>query len=199
MPPTRYFFLYKPYLMLPQFSPVQGKQTLANIPFKFPKDVYPVGRLDADSEGLLLLTNDTRVNHRLLNPDARHPRAYLVQVEGEIKSSDCERISQGVIISVDGKKYKTKPCKAEPVEEPDFLPERIPPIRFRKSVSDSWLKLTLTEGKNRQVRKMTASVGFPTLRLVRYSIGDITIVGLQSGQVEELDGRAFYKMLSLGG
>jgi 23S rRNA pseudouridine2457 synthase len=149
--------------------------------------VYPVGRLDADSEGLLLLTNDKQLNHRLLNPKFRHNRTYYVQVEGELTNEACQKLTQGVTISVDGKPYHTLPADARPLAEPD-LPARNPPIRYRASIPTSWLAISLHEGKNRQVRKMTAAVGFPTLRLVRWAIENLTAEGMAPRDVRELSG-----------
>lgn len=180
-----HFLLYKPYNMLSQFSREGDKLTLADLDFTFPGDVYPVGRLDADSEGLLLLTSDTSLNHRLLNPRFRHNRTYYVQVEGTLTDDACRQLSVGVRISVDGKPYRTLPADARPLAEP-ALPERNPPIRYRSSIPTSWLSITLREGKNRQVRRMTAAVGFPTLRLVRWAIEDLTAEGMTSGQVRSL-------------
>lgn len=180
-----YFLIYKPNLMLSQFSREGEKMTLADLAFDFPADVYPVGRLDADSEGLLLLTNDKQLNHRLLNPKFRHNRTYYVQVEGALTDDACQKLSQGITISVDGKAYHTLPADARPLIEP-VLPERHPPIRYRASIPTSWLSISLHEGKNRQVRKMTAAVGFPTLRLVRWAIEELTAEGMVPGQVREL-------------
>ncbi|WP_245877727.1 pseudouridine synthase [Spirosoma fluviale] len=171
--------------MLSQFSKEGHKQTLADLGFDFPTDVYPVGRLDADSEGLLLLTNDKQLNHRLLNPKFRHNRTYHVQVEGALTDEACQRLSEGVTISVDGKAYDTLPGKAIRIEEPN-LPERNPPIRFRASIPTSWLSISLHEGKNRQVRKMTAAVGFPTLRLVRWAIESLTADDMMPGDIRQL-------------
>ncbi|GAB4050982.1 pseudouridine synthase [Spirosoma litoris] len=180
-----YFLIYKPYLMLSQFSREGDKQTLADLDFDFPTDVYPVGRLDADSEGLLLLTNDKQLNHRLLNPKFRHNRTYYVQVDGALTEVACQQLRQGVTISVDGKAYRTLPADARIIAEPG-LPERNPPIRYRATIPTSWLSISLHEGKNRQVRKMTAAVGFPTLRLVRWAIESLTAEGMVPGQVREL-------------
>ena len=180
-----YFLIYKPYLMLSQFSQEGDKPTLANLAYDFPNDVYPVGRLDADSEGLLLLTNDKELNHRLLNPKFRHNRTYFVQVEGALTIEACQQLSRGVPISVDGKTYHTLPCNAQIITEP-VLPERNPPIRYRASIPTSWLAISLHEGKNRQVRKMTAAVGFPTLRLVRWAIETLTAERMTPGQVQKL-------------
>ena len=161
------------------------KLTLADLKFDFPGDVYPVGRLDADSEGLLLLTNDKQLNHRLLNPKFHHHRTYYVQVEGELTDEACQKLAEGVTISVDGKPYRTLPADARSVDEPT-LPVRTPPIRYRASIPTSWLAISLHEGKNRQVRKMTAAVGFPTLRLVRWAIESLTADGMVPGDVREL-------------
>jgi 23S rRNA pseudouridine2457 synthase len=166
----------KPYDVLSQFTQDHpGQHTLAE--FNLPKDVYAAGRLDRDSEGLLLLTNDGMMIKRLLDPDHGHQRTYLAQVEGEISDTALRELETGVRIGG----YRTKPAKAERIDTPD-INERVPPVRFRKSIPTSWIRLTLTEGKNRQVRKMTAAVGFPTLRLIRESIGELTLNGLQPGE-----------------
>jgi 23S rRNA pseudouridine2457 synthase len=183
----RYFLFYKPYQVLTQFSAEGEKKTLAHFFKNIPKDVYPVGRLDFDSEGLLLLSNDKKLTQQLLEPRNKHERTYYVQVEGILDEIARQKLEQGVEINVDGALYKTLPSKARIIEAEPRLPERNPPIRFRKNIPTSWLALTLCEGKNRQVRKMTAVVGFPTLRLVRYSIGAFNIEGWDSGQIEELD------------
>lgn len=164
-----------------QFSPEGDKQTLAHYMPDIPKDVYPVGRLDFDSEGLLLLTNDKRLTHKLLEPRHAHKRTYYVQVEGAITKDALQQLSNGVIISIDGKQHHTQRATATLLEHEPILPDRNPPIRYRKEIPTSWIALTLTEGKNRQVRRMTAAVGFPTLRLVRYAIGGVTIDALQPG------------------
>lgn len=182
--------------MLSQFTAEAGHKSLADIDFTFPKDVYPVGRLDADSEGLLLLTNDKRVNSKLLEPSNKHVRKYLVQVEGEINEDALEKLSGGVKISEKGKEYLTMPSVVNKVEEP-ILPERNPPVRFRKNIPTSWIELSLHEGKNRQVRKMTAAVGFPTLRLVRLSIEGVKLDRIEDGYVVELNKSDFYKRLKL--
>lgn len=182
----RYFLLYKPYDTLSQFSREGDKLTLADLEFTFPDDVYPVGRLDADSEGLLLLTNDKQLNHRLLNPKFRHNRTYYVQVEGVLTDEACQKLTQGITISIDGKPYHTLPADARPLVPAPDLPARNPPIRYRASIPASWLAISLHEGKNRQVRRMTAAVGFPTLRLVRWAIESLTAEGMAPGDVREL-------------
>lgn len=176
-----YFIFFKPYQVLSQFSPEGDKQTLSDFFPGIAKDVYPVGRLDYDSEGLLVLTNDKALTHRLLDPGFAHRRTYWVQVEGSITTEAIQKLEHGVLINVNGKQYKTQPAGAEIFSLAPDLPDRNPPIRFRKNIPTSWISLTLTEGKNRQVRRMTAAVGFPTLRLIRYSIGKITIDGMQPG------------------
>lgn len=196
----QYYLIYKPFGMLSQFTREGDHQTLADIDFTFAKDMYPVGRLDADSEGLLLLTNDNFLKTKLLEPRNRHTRTYYVQVEGEVTEEACRQLVNGVTISVNGKQYKTLPAEASMIEEPQ-LPERDPPIRFRKNIPTSWLALTLHEGKNRQVRRMTAAVGFPTLRLVRWSIGKISLADMEAnfpkpGDVWEVtpkEARLFYE------
>jgi len=182
----QYYIFYKPYEVLSQFSPDGDKKTLAHYLSHLAKDIYPVGRLDYDSEGLLLLTNDKALTHQLLEPSFAHQRTYYVQVEGNITDDSLAQLSKGVSININGKQHKTKPAIAKRIEEPS-LPERNPPIRYRKNIPTSWISLTLTEGKNRQVRRMTAAVNFPTLRLVRYSIGKVTIGDMQPGDVLELD------------
>ena len=189
-----YFIIYKPYLVLSQFSAMDGKQTLADY-FQVPKDVYPIGRLDYDSEGLLILTNDKQLNNRLLNPFFAHEREYWVQVDGAITPEAVGQLQKGTFINIDGKQYRTKPCKAMLFTEPPIVPERNPPIRFRKEIPAPWLQLTLKEGKNRQVRKMTASVGYPTLRLIRYRIEKLTIDALQPGEMISIGQKDIYKLL----
>src|SRR5690348_3941196 len=135
----RYFIIYKPYLVLTQFTSQLNKQTLANY-FPVPKNIYPVGRLDEDSEGLLILTNDENLNHRLLNPAFAHEREYWVQVEGVISQKAVMQLQQGVQININGKLYKTKHCSVSIFNTEALLPERNPPIRFRKNISTSWIK-----------------------------------------------------------
>jgi len=191
----QYFIFYKPFHVLCQFSPEGEKETLSNYLSHLPKNIYPVGRLDFDSEGLLLLTNDKSLTHRLLDPAFAHKRTYWVQVEGDITQQAITQLEKGVEINVDGKRYHTKKAAAEIFTTPPAVPDRNPPIRYRKNVPDSWLSLTLTEGKNRQVRRMTAAVGFPTLRLIRYSIGHLTVDGMNPGSNIEINERAIAKFL----
>jgi len=173
-----YYLIYKPYQVLSQFTSSDGKLCLKDI-LRVPKDVYPVGRLDYDSEGLLLLTNDTSINHQLLHPKFAHARTYWVQVDGAITHDAIEALSKGVTISVDGKTYDTKKAILKILPDGLAIPERNPPIRVRKSIPTSWVSIQLTEGKNRQVRKMFASVGFPVVRLIRSQIGQFSIAQMQ--------------------
>lgn len=165
----------------------------------FPKDVYPVGRLDKDSEGLLLITDDKVLNHHLLNPRFGHQRTYYAQVEGIPTPEAMAQLRNGVTINVDGRDYQTKPALAKLLDPAPVLPDRNPPIRYRAAIPDTWIELTLIEGKNRQVRKMTAAVGFPTLRLVRFSMEKINIKGMQAGDILELDEKTVYHQLGLTG
>ena len=177
----RYYLLYKPYDVLCQFTDSLGRKTLKDFG-PFPKDVYSVGRLDIDSEGLLLLTNDSGVNHRLTGPEFEHPRTYLVQVEQNPSLEALAQLERGVVIQGE----KTKPVQVRLLEnEPHIFP-RTPGIRYRKNIPTAWIELTLREGRNRQVRKMTAAVGHPTLRLVRTKIGELTLGNLMPGEALQL-------------
>lgn len=175
----RLILFNKPYGVLPQFtdkgtegSPRPTLSAFIDIP-----DVYPAGRLDMDSEGLMLLTDDGRLQARISDPKYKMPKCYLVQVEGEVTDKALDALRKGVVLK-DG---VTLPASAERIDAPDLWP-RDPPVRFRKTVPDGWIKLTITEGRNRQVRRMTAAVGFPTLRLVRWSVGEWTLDGLGQGE-----------------
>jgi 23S rRNA pseudouridine2457 synthase len=179
--PTVLLALNKPYGVLSQFTPDHpGQRTLSE--FKFPKNVYPLGRLDRDSEGLLLLSDEPGLNTKLLDPKNAHPRTYWAQLEGEVTESALQQLRAGVVI--EGR--KTLPAEAKQIH-PD-VPPRDPPIRERKNIPTSWIELALREGRNRQVRKMTASVGFPTLRLIRVTIGQFHLpADLAPGQWRELE------------
>ena len=177
----RYILFHKPYAVLCQFTDTAGRKTLADFG-PFPKRVYPVGRLDADSEGLLLLTDDGLLKHLFLEPRYRHPRTYLAQVERTPTEDALAELRRGVLI--EGK--KTLPAKVELLDVVPAVPSRVIPIRFRKSIATSWLEFTLSEGRNRQVRKMTAAVGHPTLRLIRIAIGPLTLGNLQPGETREI-------------
>lgn len=177
----QYILFNKPYGVLSQFTAEAGHESLAAFG-PFPSGVYPVGRLDVDSEGLLLLTDDAQVQHRLTSPAFRHPRTYLVQVEGVPEENTLKVLSSGV--TIEGK--ITLPAEVRRLPEEPALPPRPVPIRFRKSIPTSWLEIVLREGRNRQVRKMTAAVGHPTLRLVRTHIGSLALEGLSPGQSRAL-------------
>lgn len=174
----KYIIFYKPYGVLCQFtddsaSPRPTLKEYIDIP-----EVYSVGRLDFDSEGLLLLTNDGQLKHRLIDPQFEHTRTYWVQVDGIPTAEALQRLRDGVTIQG----YHTKPAIAKLLDAEPDLAAREPPIRFRANIPTAWLELILTEGKNRQVRKMTAAVGFPTLRLVRVAIAHLRLADLEVGQ-----------------
>lgn len=176
----RYLLFYKPYGVLSQFSGEAGLSTLKDyVPIA---DVYPVGRLDRDSEGLMLLTNHGQLQHRLSDPRFAHPRTYWVQVEGCPTPEAIEQLATGVMVQ--GK--CTRPAQVDVLPAEPDLPPRDPPIRFRLSIPTTWLSLTLREGRNRQVRRMTAAVGLPTLRLVRVAIAQMNLASLAPGQWRDL-------------
>lgn len=182
MSDRQYILFNKPYGVLCQFtddsaSPRPTLKEFIDIP-----EVYSVGRLDFDSEGLLLLTNDGQLKHRLINPQFEHLRTYWVQVERIPTEESLQMLRDGVLLQG----YRTKPAIAKLLDTEPNLPERQPPIRFRASIPTAWLELKLTEGKNRQVRKMTAAVGFPTLRLVRVAIAHLSLADLQVGKWRNL-------------
>jgi 23S rRNA pseudouridine2457 synthase len=183
MAKSRIVLLNKPYGVLPQFTDKDGRPTLAR--FGLPAGVYPAGRLDFDSEGLLLLTDDGGLAHRLTDPGRGHPRTYWVQVERVPDAGALAALAAGPVLA-DG---KCRPCRAKLLDAEPDLPPRDPPIRFRLSVPTAWLEMTLTEGRNRQVRRMTAAVGHPTLRLVRARIGALTLAGLAPGRWRWVDRR----------
>jgi len=193
---NKYYIIYKPFQVLSQFTPENKKACLKDF-FEVPTDVYPVGRLDYDSEGLLLLTNDKSLNHRLLHPSFAHEREYRVQVEGLITNEALQLLSSGITINVDGKPFRTAAAKASRLPEHTVIPERIPPIRFRQHIPTSWIKLIITEGKNRQVRKMTAATGFPTLRLIRYRLAGLTLDSMLPGDMIDMNQNDVYGKLGL--
>ena len=176
-----YLAFNKPYGILSQFTSENMAETLSQ--FNLPKDVYACGRLDKDSEGLLLLTNDGELIERLLNPKNDKVKTYWVQVEKIPTLKDLENLAAGVMIG----DYQTKPCEVHILKPQPLVPERKPPIRTRLTVPTCWLEIKLTEGKNRQVRRMTASIGFPTLRLLRVKIGNLELTDLVPGAFREID------------
>jgi 23S rRNA pseudouridine2457 synthase len=185
----RYLLFHKPYGVLTQFTDRSETPRPTLRQFIPVPDVYPVGRLDRDSEGLLLLTNDGELQHRLSDPKYAHPRTYWVQVEGIPDEPALDRLRRGVMlrgmILSDG---LTRPAKARLLDREPDLPPREPPVRYRAAIPTSWIELMLTEGRNRQVRRMTAAVGFPTLRLVRVAIGELRLEGLAPGKWRDLSG-----------
>lgn len=179
---ARLILFNKPYEVLSQFTDARSptpRATLSN--FIDVAGVYPAGRLDRDSEGLLLLTDDGRLQARIADPKFKLPKTYLVQVEGLPGEAALKALREGVLLN-DG---MTRPAEAERIDDPQLWP-RDPPVRFRKSVPDTWLRLTIREGRNRQVRRMTAAVGHPTLRLVRWRVGDWALEGLAPGEWREV-------------
>ncbi|NMM50225.1 pseudouridine synthase [Marinigracilibium pacificum] len=188
-----YFLAWKPFGMLSQFSKEGNRQTLADLGPLPSDDIYSIGRLDGDSEGLLILTNDGTFKAELQDPKKEHWKEYWVQVEGDITEEDLYKLSLGVEISIKGEKYNTLPGEASFLTETEvaLIPERHPPVRQHHSTP--WIKLRIQEGKNRQVRRMTAAIGFPTLRLLRYRIEEVSLEGLTPGDLREVSKEWIFK------
>lgn len=178
---ARYILFHKPYGVLSQFTREDGARSLGE--FNLPKGVYPAGRLDKDSEGLLLLTDDGPLIERLLNPQNEKPKTYWALVERIPTPEELERMRRGLVIE----DYRTRPCTVQILQPQPELPPREPPVRVRKSVQDVWIEITIVEGKNRQVRKMTAAIGHPTLRLIRKKIAELELDGLAPGDWREIE------------
>jgi len=176
---TKLISFNKPFGVLSQFTSNDDTKTLAD--YIDAPEFYPAGRLDKDSEGLLLLTNDGQLQHRIANPAQKMSKCYWAQVEGEPSEAALTQLREGLLLK-DG---MTLPAKARVIDTPQLLWDRIPPVRERKTVPDHWLEITISEGRNRQVRRMTAAVGLPTLRLVRYRVGSWTIDGLANGEFRQ--------------
>jgi 23S rRNA pseudouridine2457 synthase len=195
--PFRYLILNKPFNVLCQFTAGSGagsvgRRTLAE--FVDVPDVYPAGRLDFDSEGLVLLTNDGGFQHKLTDPKFGHAKTYWAQVEGAPSPEALLKLQRGIVIQ----DYRTLPANARLMNPPE-IPEREPPIRYRREIPTAWVELELKEGRNRQVRRMTAAVGFPTLRLVRWAIGPVTLAGLAVGTWRDLTPSELAALRSSGG
>ncbi len=194
---SRYFVLNKPYAYLSQFSrEVPTHKTLADLG-TFPSDVYPVGRLDQDSEGLLLLSNDKKLTDALLNPRRVHWRTYWAQVEGIPNDKALDLLRKGVDIRIDKKVHHCLPARVQALLLAKYPEERDPPVRFRANIPTTWIELQLCEGKNRQVRRMCAAIGFPVLRLIRVAIEDLELADFVE-TVTEIDQKELYAKLKLG-
>lgn len=196
-PKIRYFVFNKPYDVLSQFTREAGHQSIADFFILDLKDVYPIGRLDKDSEGMLLLTNDKTLNSILLSPKASKTKTYLAQVEGKVDKAALKKLSEGVKITIDKKEYTTLPARVKIVEQPRHLWERTPPVRYRKEIPTTWVEIEIQEGKNRQIRRMFASVGFPVLRLIRTAIEDLVLDRILPGDVQEIDKQDFFRKLNI--
>ena len=191
----RYFIIYKPYKMLSQFARFRKKRVLADLDFSFPEGTNALGRLDDNTEGLLILTNNKKLNHALLKPENEHKRIYWVQVHGKVNKQTLQQLQTGVSIVLEGKDYITLPCEARIIDAPKNLAKRAHPVR--DDIATTWIELTLTEGKFHQVRKMTAAVGHQTMRLIRIAIEDLLLNEMKPGEVRELSEEEILKQLNI--
>lgn len=192
----RYFVIYKPYKMLSQFVRLPRKRCLADLDYDFPEGTNALGRLDENSEGLLILSNDKKLNHLLLKPENEHKRVYWVQVQFKVKPETLEQLQKGMIIRLEKGDYLTRPCRARVIAPPALLKPRERRL-VREDLETEWLELTLTEGKFHQVRKMCAGVGHQVLRLVRYSIENLALENAQPGFVKEYSREEIYGLLNV--
>lgn len=181
------YLFYKPYNVLSQFSREhESHVTLADY-ILVEKDVYPVGRLDRDSEGLLLLTNNKALINKVLHPKVKKQKTYIVQIEGDINEESLATLRRGISLRINKKTFITQPAELKKYAKPPLFPDRIPPVRYRKSIPTSWVEIKITEGKNRQVRKMFAAVNSPVLRLIRTAIADFKLDGMQEGELKKIE------------
>jgi 23S rRNA pseudouridine2457 synthase len=192
----RYFIVYKPYKMISQFVSPYEHRLLGDLDFSFPEGTHAVGRLDDDSEGLLILTTDKSLTKRLLHPDRKHKRTYVVQVELKVEPAALKKLSEGIEIIIKRKgNYVTQPCEVKLIEKPKDLPERA--HAFKEFLPHSWLEFVLTEGKNRQIRKMCSAVRHDCKRLIRTHIEDLNLNTMQPGDVKEIDQTELFELLHL--
>jgi 23S rRNA pseudouridine2457 synthase len=191
----RYFIIYKPYKMLSQFVKIRKKRCLGDLDFIFPEGTNALGRLDDNSEGLLILTNNKQLTPLLLNPENLHARVYWVQVHGKVAEEELKTLETGVKIRLNPNDYFTKPCKARIIEAPQNLAPRGHPVS--PDLLTTWIELTLTEGKFHQVRKMTSAIGHQTMRLIRVSIEDVFLTDMKPGEVRELQEEEIFSKLKI--
>ncbi|MDP2387266.1 MAG: pseudouridine synthase [Bacteroidota bacterium] len=190
-----YYGIFKPYKMLSQFVPIKKKRTLSNLEYAFPDGTHALGRLDDNTEGLLLLTTDKSVTKLLMHPSQKHKRVYWVQVHGTVSGDTLEMLQKGVIIRLEHKDYITLPCEARFLAPPENLPPRAHPVS--PQLATTWLELTLYEGKFHQIRKMCAAIGHQTLRLLRISMEDLELHDFVPGSVKEYSKEEFFEKLKL--
>ncbi|HTA61877.1 MAG TPA: pseudouridine synthase [Bacteroidia bacterium] len=190
-----YFIIYKPYKMLSQFVRMPKKKVLADLVYDFPAGTNALGRLDENSEGLLILSTDKQLTNLLLQPQNQHARVYWVQVHGKVSEETLQTLEVGISIRMHKEDYATKPCKARIIDTPNNLAQRGHPVR--DDITTTWIELILTEGKFHQVRKMTAAVGHQTMRLIRVAIEDILLLDMKPGEVKEIAQEEIYSKLKI--